>query len=363
MTRTRIALGLAVLVVLAGGGLYARRALADRNVSPAPSAAVQVATAKVIRTDLSDYWSETGAVGYRKQRTLRGAAAGVVTWLPRAGSAVARGGTLFRVNDRPVSLFYGSTPMFRDLGTVGLVGRDVRVLADNLRALGYRIGEQPAAGSPVGAGDAKVQVTRDDAVFTEALKAAVQRWQRDRRIQPAGGVLKLGDVLVLPGKVRVGAASAKLGDDATGDVLAVSDQTKAVSVEIDANRADDVRTGQQVRITLPDSTVTTGTVGSVSTDVQKDDDTPKVQVVLAIDKPAALDGLTSADVEVHFTGTTVRHVLAVPVGALLALSGGGYGVQVAGGALIAVKVGLFADGLVQVAGNGLTEGASVVTTA
>ena len=362
MTRTQIALGLIGLVVVAGGGLYAHRALTDRNVPPTPSASASVATTKVIRTDLSDYWSETGAVGYRKQRTLRGAAAGVVTWLPRAGSVVARGGTLFRVNDRPVTLFYGSTPMFRDLGTVGLVGRDVRVLADNLRALGYRIGEQPAAGSLVGAGDAKVRVTRDEAVFTDALKAAVQRWQWDRRIQPAGGALRLGDVLVLPGKVRAGAASARLGDDATGDVVAVSDQTKAVSVEIDANRADDVRAGQKVGITLPDGTVTTGTVGSVSTDVKKDDDAPKVQVAVAVDKPAALDGLTSADVEVRFTGTTVRRVLAVPVGALLALSGGGYGVQVAGGALTAVKVGLFADGMVQVAGDGLTEGASVVTT-
>jgi hypothetical protein len=355
-------LGLVVLVVVAGGGLWAHRVLADRNASPAPRASVSVATAKVIRTDLSDYWSETGTVGYRRQRTLRGPAPGVVTWLPRAGGVVARGGTLFRVNDRPVTLFYGSTPMFRDLGTVGLVGRDVRVLADNLRALGYRIGAQPGAGGLVGTGDAAVRVTRDDAVLTGALKAAVQRWQRDRRIQPAGGVLKLGDVLVLPGKVRVGAAGAKLGDDATGDVLAVSDQAKAVSVEIDASRADDIRAGQKVRMTLPDSTATTGTVGSVGTDVRTQDDTPKVRVVVAVDKPAALDGLTSADVEVRFTGTTVRHVLAVPVGALLALGGGGYGVQIAGGALTAVEVGLFADGLVQVAGDGLTEGVSVVTT-
>jgi len=365
MTRTKIALGLVGLVaVVTGGGLYAHRALADRHAHPAPGASASVATAKVVRTDLSDFWSETGSVGYRRQRTLRGASAGVVTWLPKAGSVVARGGALFRVNDRPVTLFYGSTPMFRDIGTVGLVGRDVRVLADNLRALGYRIGAQPAAGSTVGAGAAKVRVSEDDAVFTEALKAAVQRWQLDRRIQPAGGVLKLGDALVLPGKVRIGAATAKLGDEATGDVMAVSDEDKVVSVEIDANRANDVRAGQKVRLTLPDSTVTTGTVGSVSADAKKgkDSDTPKVQVVVAVDKPAALDGLTTADVEVRFTGTTVRHVLAVPVGALLALSGGGYGVQVAGGALTAVKVGLFADGKVQVTGDGLTEGASVVTT-
>jgi len=185
-------------------------------------------------------------------------------------------------------------------------------------------------------------------------------------VRPATGTMTLGDILVLPAAVRVGAAAAQLGDDATGNLMAISDQDKAVSVEIDANRADDVRAGQKVRITLPDSSATTGTIGSVSTDVKSGPtgaDAPKVQVVVTVDKPSALSDLTSADVEVRFTGTTVRGVLAVPVGALLALSGGGYGVQVDGGPLTAVKVGLFADGMVQVSGAGLTEGARVVTTA
>jgi peptidoglycan hydrolase-like protein with peptidoglycan-binding domain len=351
--RTKIiafVLGLAAM----GGGLYAHRALAGGEAKPAPSPSAELATAEVVKTDLADYWTETGTVGYRKQRTLRGAAAGVVTWLPRSGSVVTRGNALFRVNDRPVALFYGSTPMFRDIATVGLEGRDVRMLANNLRALGYRIGDQPKG------------VPGYDAVFTDALQAAVRKWQTFRGIRPANGQVKLGDFLVLPGKVRVGAITAKLGDDATGDVLAVSDEAKAVSVEIDASRADDVRAGQKVRITLPDSRTTTGTVGSVSTEVRTDPapsaDAPKVRVAVAVDKPAAIANLTSADVEVRFTGTTVRGVLAVPVGALLALTGGGYGVQLAGGKLTAVKVGLFADGMVQVSGAGLVAGASVVTT-
>ena len=344
MMRTRLVAALAVLVVAGCSG-------APDEPKDAPGA--RPATAKVVRTDLSDYWSETGTVGYRRQRTLRGAAAGVVTWLPRSGGVVSRGGTLFRVNDRPVTLFYGSTPMFRDLGTPGTVGRDVRVLVANLRALGYRTGDQPA--------------TKDqDGVFTDALEAAVRRWQQDRDVRPADGVVRLGDVLVLPGQVRVGATTARLGDDATGDVMSVSDRAKAVSVEIDADRAGDVRAGQKVRITLPDGTTTTGTAGSVSTVVTTGQDraneAPKVQVVVTVDQPEKIENITSADVEVRFTGTTVRRVLAVPVGALLALSGGGYGVQLDGGALIAVRVGLFADGRVQVEGKGLAEGASVVTT-
>jgi peptidoglycan hydrolase-like protein with peptidoglycan-binding domain len=359
-----------VVLAALGGGFYAHRALAGDQGRPAPRPSAQLATAAVKRTDLSDYWTETGTIGYRKQRTLKGVAAGVVTWLPKSGSTVARGGTLFRVDDRPVSLFYGSTPMFRDLGTVGMVGRDVRVLADNLRALGYRIGRQPAAGErvavPGAGGSYQVEVTGRDGVFTASLKSAVLRWQQDRGVQPANGSVKYGDILVLPGQVRIGATSARLGDDATGNIMSVSDQDKAVSVEIDANRADDVRAGQKVRITLPDSTTTAGTVGSVSTDVTTDtsetDEAPKVQVLVDVDKPAAIKNLTSADVDVRFTGTTVRDVLAVPVGALLALSGGGYGVQIDGGPLTAVKVGLFADGMVQIDSSGIKEGTNVVTT-
>jgi hypothetical protein len=209
-------------------------------------------------------------------------------------------------------------------------------------------------------------VTSQDAVFTQSLKDAVKRWQAAQGIRPATGTVALGDILVLPGSVRVGAASAQLGDDATGNLMAISDQTKAVSVDIDASRADDIRAGQKVLITLPDSSTTGGTVSSVSSDVQAgpadSSDGPKVRVVVAVAKASAIRDISSADVDVRFTGTTEHGVLAVPVGALLALRGGGYGVQISGGALTAVKVGLFADGMVQVTGQGIAAGSKVVTT-
>jgi hypothetical protein len=378
-----------------GGGIYAVQARAGQDSRAAQPAPAQVATAEVVRTDLSDYWTESGTVGYRKQRTLRGVAPGVLTWLPRSGSTISRGETLYRAGDRPVTLFYGSSPMFRDIGTVGLVGRDVKVLADNLRALGYRIGPQPAPGTRITvqngpapaandqgkdapgtdrksgesdeSGAYQTVVTSEDAVFTRSLKDAVRRWQAAGTVRPANGTVTLGDVLVLSGAVRVGAAAAQLGDDATGNLMAISDRAKAVSVEIDASRADDLRAGQPVRITLPDSSHTNGTISSVSSNVRADaadggDQGPQVQVVIAVTKASKIRNISSAAVDVRFTGTTRRDVLAVPVGALLALSGGGYGVQVSGGALTAVKVGLFADGMVQITGTGITAGTRVVTT-
>ncbi|MEV1317246.1 efflux RND transporter periplasmic adaptor subunit [Micromonospora arborensis] len=386
-------------VLALGGVVYAVQASAGDDSPAAQPAAAKVATAEVVRTDLSDYWAESGTVGYRKQRTLRGVAPGVLTWLPRPGSTIARGDILYRSGDRPVILFYGSSPMFRDIDVVGMVGRDVRVLADNLRALGYRIGSQPAPGTRVtvqggpapaandqgangdankpdstpaaaGTGAYQTVVTSQDAVFTSSLKDAVKRWQATKGVRPATGTVTLGDMLVLPGAVRVGAASAQLGDDATGNLMAISDQTKAVSVEIDASRADDLRAGQKVQITLPDSSHTSGTINSVSSNVQAGPsdggdpgpEGPKVQVVVAVDNASAIQNISSASVEVRFTGTTAHDVLAVPVGALLALSSGGYGVQLSDGALTAVKVGLFADGMVQISGTGITAGTRVVTT-
>jgi hypothetical protein len=58
-------------------------------------------------------------------------------------------------------------------------------------------------------------------------------------------------------------------------------------------------------------------------------------------------------------------VLAVPVGALLALKEGGYAVETvdANGQhrLVAVRLGVFSNGTVEVAGTGLRAGTKVVT--
>ena len=66
------------------------------------------------------------------------------------------------------------------------------------------------------------------------------------------------------------------------------------------------------------------------------------------------------------TTASVSNALVVPVNALVALSGGGYSVEVVGTNgvhhLVSVSLGLFddADGLVQVTGSGLAAGQHVV---
>jgi multidrug efflux pump subunit AcrA (membrane-fusion protein) len=71
-------------------------------------------------------------------------------------------------------------------------------------------------------------------------------------------------------------------------------------------------------------------------------------------------------VEVEISNEEAEDALAVPVTALLALAGGGYGVEVReedGTRVVAVETGLFADGYVQVSGDGIREGTEVVVPA
>src|SRR5690349_22402633 len=116
-----------------GGSPVARPATSD---GPGGSATVAVQ-----RADLSTTRTMQGSLGYGVPRTIR-ATTGTVTWLPKVGAAVRRGQALYRNDDHPVIVFYGSTPLFRRLDTAGVTGRDVRVVVDNLRALGYRTGDQ-----------------------------------------------------------------------------------------------------------------------------------------------------------------------------------------------------------------------------
>jgi hypothetical protein len=72
--------------------------------------------------------------------------------------------------------------------------------------------------------------------------------------------------------------------------------------------------------------------------------------------------LDEAPVNVDIMTQTARNVLAVPVNALLALQGGGYGVQVLTGntsQLVRVTTGLYANNMVQVTGSSIRAGVRV----
>jgi hypothetical protein len=85
------------------------------------------------------------------------------------------------------------------------------------------------------------------------------------------------------------------------------------------------------------------------------------QIVTVVPKKA-VTSYDSATVQVRITTITRKGVLAVPVGALVALHEGGYALQRPDGSLVAATTGVFAGGMVQVEGPGIAAGTAVVTT-
>ncbi|MFY1652585.1 hypothetical protein ACN27J_17010 [Solwaraspora sp. WMMB762] len=394
--------GLTVTGTMIGWGWPGGGATADAD--DAPPDPVWVATTEVVRMDISDARELPGTLGYGAARPVRGSGDGVLTWLPEQGAVIERGQQLYRVDDQPVLLFYGGTPLFRTLDQPNLVGRDVRVVADNLEALGYRIGWQPPVGAtvavpaattaadqdaaqspdpeqsvdpeqvPAQAADSgrqptsaggKVTVRTGDAVLTPELISAIERWQRDRAA-PATGILRPGEVAVLPGKVRVDAVPALAGDSAATDIMSVTPTEKIITVRVGAGETSGMLPDAPVTITLPDGATVPGRIAAVGTVVADPEGQPgqgpQLSLTVVPDDPAVLGELESAPVRVQFRTEVREQVLAVPVGALLALAEGGYAVQLTDGALIAVETGLFTKGMVEVTGDGLDEGMTVVTT-
>jgi multidrug efflux pump subunit AcrA (membrane-fusion protein) len=94
--------------------------------------------------------------------------------------------------------------------------------------------------------------------------------------------------------------------------------------------------------------------------------TPTIAVDVTPSDSSAIGNLDQAPVTVSITNASVQNVLVVPVDALLALSSGGYALEVAPAHgphyLVPVTTGLFDDqeGLVQVTGSQIHVGMRVV---
>jgi hypothetical protein len=87
-----------------------------------------------------------------------------------------------------------------------------------------------------------------------------------------------------------------------------------------------------------------------------------VPVTVSLDRPRDARGLDQVPVEVGITDAVHRDVLAVPVGALLALAQGGYAVAVEDHGtrtLVAVTPGIFDGNRVQVNSSRLQPGMRV----
>jgi Putative peptidoglycan binding domain len=310
------------------------------------------------------------------------------TALPSVSDVIKEDQSVYSVSNEPVPLLYGSVAAYRAFSVGMSDGADVGELTADLIVLGY------------GAG-----LTQSNH-YSSATAAAVERWQSALGLSATGEIL-LGAVVFEPGPIRVTAVTPSVGSAVGGGggggassgggggaaVLTATSTTPVVTVDLDVSQEYLVKPGDAVSIVLPNGTSSVGghieTVGDVATcpsgtgtgsgtGAQSGSSSaststcssggsgsnsgPTVPVTITLDSTPQLATLDEAPVNVNITTQTAGHVLAVPVNALLALAGGGYGVDVVTGKtshLTGVTTGLYSDTLVQVSGSGLTAGTLV----
>lgn len=347
--RTAVVATVVALLAITGGGV-AVTALADngKDKSVSRDAGLPPATAPVERGDLSSGTQTDGTLGYAKESKINAGTTGTLTWSPGSGSTIKRDGRLYEVNGAPVRLMYGTEPMYRTLKT-GDEGNDVRQLEENLQALGY------------GAGLAV------DDEYTAGTAAAVKQWQKAHERKQTGRVGP-DQIAFSPGGVRVKSTESSVGDQvAPGKpVLSTTGSERVVRFQLDVAEGKLAKVGTKVTVDLPDGSTVKGEVASVGKTAKPGDDpndkTPKIPVTVSFDDPGKVDGFDQSPVTVNLTGETREDVLSVPVNALLALPGGGYGVQVVENGRarqVKVELGMFGQGRVEVTGGGLKDGTKV----
>lgn len=275
---------------------------------------------------------------------------GTATAVAGEGDILDHGDALFTVEGDPVTLFVTDVPFYRTL-TVGTVGEDVRVLEESLAAFGF---------------DAEGVLVVDDS-FDDATAAAVVAWQ-DSIGAPLDGVVNVGEIIVAEDPIRIATAHIGIGSSvAPGTALFTpSTSTSIVSIQLPAEDQELLVVGDSVNVVMPNNSDEAGTVTSIGTiAIRNPESGAYFEVEVVLDRDGAGAGLDEAPVEVEIIDDRAVNVLAVPVSALLALSEGGYAVEIDAGSgtirLVAVEIGMYADGLVEVTSTELEADDRVVT--
>jgi peptidoglycan hydrolase-like protein with peptidoglycan-binding domain len=423
--RARLAAVAAVAITAAGGAAL----VLLRSGSPSHNAAstgvpAGDTTATLERRTLVERSSVDGTLDYGGSVEIYDRLAGTFTWLPSVGAVIGRGGTLFRLNNLPVALMYGSIPAYRAMKLGVGDGPDVGQLNVNLVALGF---------DPYGA-------ITENSHFSEATAAAVRRWQKAEGL-PQTGEVELGRVVFEPSARRVTAVHVAVGEDPPGSgakeaaaekpaaekpaakepaaekpaakkpaaktpaaekpasngsgneneaskkpsgsepaaqpklTLGTTSTQQIVQLAVKASAQELAHVGESAPVTLPSGDVVHGHVSSVGTVASEASESEKekggggggggenatISVTLTLDHRVAR--LDKAPVSVQLVKSIRRNVLAVPATALVATAGGGYAVDVLEGAhsvTLAVTPGMFANGYVEVEGAAIHAGLTVL---
>ncbi len=147
-----------------------------------------------------------------------------------------------------------------------------------------------------------------------------------------------------------------------------------VVFQVDATDQETVSLGDNVEIELPTDERVPTVITFIDQVVTQTQAGEFIEVTLEVLNPEEIEAYDQAPVKVFVTTEISENVLYVPVNALLALAEGGYALEVYDGALdtgtfegesgvdtsyVAVEIGVFTDGFVEVKGN-ISEGQIVV---
>lgn len=374
------------VTVVAGVAVVGTLGLGGADEAPVRQAATTGATTAVEQRTLTRSVSIDGTIDYGAPAPLIIKATGTVTWLPPVGTVIDRGDPVLRVDDRPVVLLYGKLPQYRTMAAPPkpeplpveapadsapvkpgapspkvkpakgkkpappppFTGNDVEQFERNLRSLGY-------SGFEV------------DDNFTDATTRAVKKWQRDLGV-PRTGTVELGSVVYTPGPVRIAKFDGRVGTAMSDDLVSISGNTRAVTMEVPSTESDWAQKGTAVSVELDTGPKVPGEVASVGAAGAAGDSptdaagagADTVPVRVSVKDQKAFGGRTGGAATVTYVSEQRKNVLCVPVPALVALAEGGYGLERADGSgFVAVTTGMFADGVVEVSGPAVQVGLTV----
>jgi hypothetical protein len=280
------------------------------------------------------------------------------------GSAVSPGRPILEVAGRPMYVFKGSYPAYRDL-IPGESGPDVAQLQVNLETLGYSIGSD--ASGVFGAGTSAAV-----AAFYHDIGYSVPEVPAGPKHRPAA-MVPLSEFMFVPKfPAHVVSLGAKVGQTASGSLVTMSLGRPGIDGQLNPADAALVRPGMSVTITDPVTgksrpgkvvsvTKQTKTKGSISGGIYLP---MKIRPNKALPSSMVGQNLSLTINAAHSSGL----VLTVPEAAVFAGADGRTYVSKVTGAhtqvKVPVRIGITGSGLVQVTplqAGALTAGSVVVT--
>lgn len=345
MNRATVLLCVAVLAGVTVTGMAVQNNwLAPASATPSASSSGSSAALPTVRAARGSLIARNefqGVVTHGESWALPIHAAGLVTEAPAVGQVISPGEELLRIDNRPVYLAQGSMPLYRTLALSATRG-------DRLRGVDVaQLQRFLALSGAQGATDVTA-----DGVFGPSTHKAVRSWQGAVGL-PRTGAVEATDLVFAASAVRV-AGVDRVG--ATFSALTVTDDVPTIQLSLSGRDRSLLADGDAVTVITATEEVS-GVVASVSMTIGNDGQRGSTVTVLP-------EGELDADlgeVVVMAERELASDAVLVPASALVALSDGGYAVELADTTptLVRVEIGAVLDGQVEVT-SGLRAGQVVV---